>query len=175
MPLNEIEKLIPRYKAIVGGAPLWLAGPLPTDRAITLDAIANALGVATAARNGGEMFASLTNVEHYAMPAAFESRESVRHIRVALDAVELAQGGAATIAANRQVSEARRRNDWDQQATHALFPALARNAFIDADLGAPGKPCTVCGVLCPHVKTGGTKMVAEQQPRLIKLGGQGAS
>jgi phosphomethylpyrimidine synthase len=173
MTFDAIEELIPRYKKILGGAPLWLAGPLPTDRAITLDSIANVIGVALAARHGGNLFASLTNVEHYMMPTAVETSESVRHLRVALDAVDLTQGRAHAVSANRDVSEARRRNDWDRQATHALFPALARNAFLDADLGVPGKPCTICGPLCPHIKTGGTKQARAEQ--VVQLSRQEAS
>lgn len=150
IPLHRIPELIPAYKEALGGAPLWLAGPMVVDNAVTLDSIVNTLGVAAAGNCGGDMFASITQVEHYLMPTGIDTAEAVRNVKVAITALELGRGNTTEIARQRAISVARRANNWDVQATHALYPGLATNAFINAGLKT-GAPCTICGSLCPHL------------------------
>ncbi|GGK69145.1 phosphomethylpyrimidine synthase ThiC [Nocardia camponoti] len=150
IPLHRIPELIPAYKEALGGAPLWLAGPMVVDNAVTLDSIVNTLGVAAAGTCGGDMFASITQVEHYLMPTGIDTAEAVRNVKVAITALELGRGNTTEIARQRAISVARRANNWDVQATHALYPGLATNAFINAGLKT-GAPCTICGSLCPHL------------------------
>ncbi|WP_216916693.1 phosphomethylpyrimidine synthase ThiC [Nocardia noduli] len=150
MPLNLIGELIPAYKQALGGAPLWLAGPMVVDNAVTLDSIVNTLGVAAAGQHGGDMFASITQVEHYAMPTATDTAEAIRNVRVAITALDIAREFPAELARQRALSVARRANAWDIQQTHALYPDLAGNVFIHHGL-REGAPCTICGALCPHI------------------------
>ncbi|AVH20799.1 hypothetical protein GV791_07390 [Nocardia cyriacigeorgica] len=150
IPLHRIPELIPAYKQALGGAPLWLAGPMVIDNAVTLDSIVNTIGVATAGAHGGDMFASITQVEHYLMPTGIDTAEAVRNVKVAITALELGRGNTTETARQRAISVARRANDWEVQATHALYPGLATNAFINAGLKT-GAPCTICGSLCPHL------------------------
>ncbi|MGO4616569.1 phosphomethylpyrimidine synthase ThiC [Nocardia sp. 2YAB30] len=160
IPLHRIPELIPSYKDALGGAPLWLAGPMVVDNAVTLDSIVNTIGVATAGQHGGDMFASITQVEHYAMPSAADTAEAIRNVRVAITALDLARGWPAEVAQQRAISVARRANDWDIQAGHALYPGLAGNAFIEHGL-EKGAPCTICGTLCPHITA---KKEREEEP-----------
>ncbi|MGK8507250.1 phosphomethylpyrimidine synthase ThiC [Nocardia asiatica] len=150
MPLHRIPELIPAYKEALGGAPLWLAGPMVIDNGVTLDDIVNALGIAAAGQCGGDMFASITHNEHYAMPTAPDTAASLRMVRVAITALDLVRGWEPEIARQRAISVARRANDWDIQQGHALYPGLAGNAFITHGL-RKGAPCTICGSLCPHI------------------------
>ena len=151
MPLNRIPELIPAYKKALGGAPLWLAGPMVVDTAITLDSIVNTIGVATAGACGGDMFASITQNEHYAMPTAPETAEAVRNVRVAIAALDLARDFEPEAVRNRELSEARRMNAWADQADLSLYPDLSNQVFMQHDLLKDGKPCTICGIYCPHV------------------------
>ncbi|WP_328402636.1 phosphomethylpyrimidine synthase ThiC [Nocardia sp. NBC_00403] len=150
IPLHRIPELIPAYKEALGGAPLWLAGPMVIDNGVTLDDTVNVLGVATAGQCGGDMFASITHNEHYAMPTAPDTATSVRMVRVAISALELVRGWEPEVAKQRAISVARRANDWDIQQGHALYPGLAGNVFIEHGL-RKGAPCTICGALCPHI------------------------
>ncbi|WP_433574196.1 phosphomethylpyrimidine synthase ThiC [Nocardia brasiliensis] len=152
IPLHRIPELIPAYKERLGGAPLWLAGPMVIDSGVTLDDVVNVLGVAAAGQCGGDMFASITRTEHYAMPTAPDTATSVRMIRAAIAALDLVRGWEPEIAEQRAISVARRANDWDAQQIHALYPGLAGNAFLEHGL-RKGQPCTICGNLCPHVTT----------------------
>src|SRR5690606_3348392 len=88
IPLHLIAELIPAYKQALGGAPLWLAGPMVIDNAVTLDQVVNTLGILTAGRCGGDMFASITHNEHYAMPTAPDTAEAIRYAHVAITAIE---------------------------------------------------------------------------------------
>lgn len=151
MPINRIPDLIGSYKAALGGAPLWLAGPMVVDRAVTLDSIVNTIGVAIAGQYGGDMFASITQNEHYAMPTAPETAEGVRNVRVAIAALDLAREFQREVELNREMSKARRLNAWMDQAQLALYPDLANQVFLKHDLLKEGKPCTICGAYCPHV------------------------
>ncbi|WP_433204504.1 phosphomethylpyrimidine synthase ThiC [Nocardia sp. CA-107356] len=150
MPLHRIPELIPAYKEALGGAPLWLAGPMVIDNGVTLDDTVNVLGVAAAGQCGGDMFASITHNEHYAMPTAPDTATSVRMVRVAISALDLVRGWEPEIAKQRAISVARRANDWEIQQGHALYPGLAGNVFIEHGLRT-GAPCTICGSLCPHI------------------------
>ncbi len=150
IPLHRIPELISAYKEALGGAPLWLAGPMVVDNAVTLDSIVNTIGVAAAGQFGGDMFASITQVEHYAMPGATDTAEAIRNVRVAITALEVAFGNPVEVAKQRAISVARRANDWEIQQGHALYPDLAGNVFIQHGL-RKGAPCTICGSLCPHI------------------------
>lgn len=151
MPLNRIGPLIDEYKRRLGGAPMWLAGPIPLDTGVTLDATVNTLGVVTAAQAGGDLFASITDVEHYAMPTSRETSDAIRRLRVAISAVEYARGDPRVVAQNREMGRARRLNSWTDQAELALYPDLAHQVFTQHSLLKEGKPCTICGQFCPHV------------------------
>lgn len=151
IPLHRISELIPAYKEALGGAPLWLAGPMVVDTAVTLDSIVNTIGVAIAGQHGGDMFASITQNEHYAMPTAPETAEAVRNVRVAIAALDMARGFEPEVVRNRELSKARRLNSWADQAQLSLYPDLSNQVFMQHDLLKDGKPCTICGIYCPHV------------------------
>ncbi|MEU6585909.1 phosphomethylpyrimidine synthase ThiC [Nocardia sp. NPDC046763] len=153
IPLHRIPELIPAYKQALGGAPLWLAGPMVIDNAVSLDSIVNTLGIATAGACGGDMFASITQAEHYAMPTAGDTAEAVRNAHVAITALQLGRGDTAEIARQEAMSRARRKNAWSAQSEQALYPDLAGQVFLEHDLVKDGKPCTICGSYCPHVVT----------------------
>ncbi len=99
------------------------------------------------------MFASITQAEHYAMPTAGDTADAVRNARVAITALELGRGNTDEIARQEAMSRARRKNAWQTQAEHAIFPDLANQVFLQQDLLTDGKPCTICGIYCPHVVT----------------------
>ncbi|MBO0853303.1 MAG: phosphomethylpyrimidine synthase ThiC [Nocardia sp.] len=48
IPLHRIGELIPAYKEALGDAPLWLAGPMVIDNAVSLDSVVNTIGIAAA-------------------------------------------------------------------------------------------------------------------------------
>lgn len=150
IPLHLIPELIPAYKEVLGGAPLWLAGPMVIDNAVTLDQVVNTLGILAAGQCGGDMFASITHNEHYAMPTAPDTAEAIRFARVAITALELARGKETETTRQRAMGQSRRRNSWAEQAELALYPDLADQAFIREGL-KDGAPCTICGKYCPLV------------------------
>jgi phosphomethylpyrimidine synthase len=168
IPMNRIPELIPAYKKALGGAPLWLAGPMVVDTAVTLDSIVNTIGVSVAGQHGGDMFASITQNEHYAMPTAVETAEAVRNVRVAIAALDAARGFGPEITRNREMGKARRLNAWTDQAELSLYPDLSQQVFLQHDLLKSGKPCTICGIYCPHIVV--KKDVEERADVTVGLG-----
>ncbi|WP_028479025.1 phosphomethylpyrimidine synthase ThiC [Nocardia sp. CNY236] len=166
IPLHRIGELIPAYKEALGGAPLWLAGPMVIDNAASLDSVVNTIGIAAAGACGGDMFASITQAEHYAMPTAGDTADAVRNARVAITALELGRGNTAEIARQEAMSRARRKNAWKTQTEHAMYPDLANQVFLQQDLLTDGKPCTICG--SPAVTTA-AREVANSLRRLGDL------
>lgn len=150
IPLNVISSYANWMKEALGEAPIWYNGPLPTDRAVTYDSIANAIGSCVCAEiEGGNMFLALTDAEHYTKPSPFQSAQAVRTMKVAMSAVKYAQGFGKEMEKNHLLGRYRQKRNWKKQIEYSLYPNLTSKAFQEIGLLEESKPCSLCGAHCP--------------------------
>ena len=132
---------------ICNGAPFYVLGPLVTDIAPGYDHITSAIGGTAAAFYGASFLCYVTPREHLGLPDANDVRAGVIAAKIAAHAGDLAKGNNKAIERNKQISEARFRQDWDAQFKLAIDPALAD------ELRKERRPtleetCSMCGEYC---------------------------
>lgn len=149
MPLNVIPKFSEWMKKNLDNAPIWYNGPLPTDRAVSYDSVANAIGSCVCAINGGDMFLALTDAEHYTKPSPYQSAQAIRTMKVMVSCVEYSRGNIREIELNHKMGKCRQERNWEGQINYSLYPQLTSNAFKKYGLTENAKPCSLCGAHCP--------------------------
>ncbi|MGB9615646.1 MAG: phosphomethylpyrimidine synthase ThiC, partial [Fervidobacterium sp.] len=77
VPLNEVEMNVRLMKKAGKGAPIFLLGPLPTDRGVGYDHIVSAVGGALAGYYGCDFLCYVTPAEHVALPTVKDVKEGV--------------------------------------------------------------------------------------------------
>ena len=145
IPLNQIETNVKLQKAICKGAPFYVLGPLVTDIAAGYDHITSAIGGAIAAMAGADFLCYVTPSEHLAIPDIDDVREGVMASRIAAHAADIVKGIKGAAERDRQMSLARKRLDWEEQAKLALDPA---KFDIHRQRATAGSACSMCGQYC---------------------------
>lgn len=146
IPLDQIETNIRLQKAICKDAPFYVLGPLVTDIAAGYDHITSAIGGAIAAMAGADFLCYVTPSEHLAIPDAEDVREGVMAARIAAHAADIVKGVKGAAERDRQMSMARKKLDWDEQARLALDPK--RFDTVRHQRGTTGAACSMCGKYC---------------------------
>ncbi len=161
VPLDEIAGNIMLEKAMSGGSPYYVLGPLPADSGAGYDHLTAAIGAANSARYGADLICYITPAEHLALPGIDDVREGVRATRLAARIGDIAKYPERRDAEKR-VAMARRDGAWDEQLESLLFPETA--AAIRASR-VPGdeKTCTMCGDFCA-MKRGMTLFAGDLSP-----------
>jgi phosphomethylpyrimidine synthase len=147
VPLSRIAGDMIAQKRICGGAPYYVLGPLPTDIAAGYDHICGAIGGAIAAASGADFLCYVTPAEHLSLPDVDDVREGVIASKIAAHIGDLEKGIESAWARDRQMSEARRRFDWETMFSAAIYPKKARemrHRSEDKDRDV----CTMCGDFC---------------------------
>ncbi len=146
LPLNQIETNVHLQKAICKGAPFYVLGPLVTDIAAGYDHITGAIGGAIAAAAGADFLCYVTPSEHLAIPDVDDVREGVIASRIAAHAADIVKGVKGAGERDRQMSLARKRLDWEEQARLALDPE--RSKRVHRQRATTGSACSMCGQYC---------------------------
>jgi len=146
LPLNQIETNVRLQKAICKGAPFYVLGPLVTDIAAGYDHIAGAIGGAIAAAAGADFLCYVTPSEHLAIPDVDDVREGVIASCIAAHAADIVKGVKGAEERDRQMSLARKRLDWEEQARLALDPERSRR--VHRQRATTGLACSMCGQYC---------------------------
>jgi phosphomethylpyrimidine synthase len=146
IPLNQIETNVKLQKAICKGAPFYVLGPLVTDIAAGYDHITSAIGGAIAAMAGADFLCYVTPSEHLAIPDIDDVREGVMASRIAAHAADIVKGIKGAAERDRQMSLARKRLDWDEQARLALDPEKFKR--VHQQRSTTGSACSMCGQYC---------------------------
>ena len=146
LPLNQIETNVRLQKTICKGAPFYVLGPLVTDIAAGYDHITGAIGGAIAAAAGADFLCYVTPSEHLAIPDVDDVREGVIASRIAGHAADIVKGVKGAGERDRQMSLARKRLDWDEQAKLALDPE--RSQRVHRERATTGSACSMCGQYC---------------------------
>jgi phosphomethylpyrimidine synthase len=146
LPLNQIETNVQLEKAICQGAPFYVLGPLVTDIAAGYDHITGAIGGAIAAAAGTDFLCYVTPAEHLALPDPDDVKEGVIASRIAAHAGDIAKGVAGAGQWDREMSIARKRLDWEEQARLSLNPERSRR--VRSKHASASSACSMCGKYC---------------------------
>jgi phosphomethylpyrimidine synthase len=146
IPLDQIETNIRLQKSLCKDAPFYVLGPLVTDIAAGYDHITSAIGGAMAAMAGADFLCYVTPSEHLAIPDADDVREGVMASRIAAHAADIVRGIPGAAERDRQMSAARKRLDWEEQARLALDPEKVTK--VHGQRATAGAACSMCGQFC---------------------------
>ncbi len=146
IPLDQIETNVRLQTALCKGAPFYVLGPLVTDIAAGYDHITGAIGGAIAAMHGADFLCYVTPSEHLAIPDVDDVREGVIAARIAAHAADIVKGIRGAGERDKQMSLARKRLDWEEQARLALDPERFRR--VHGQRASTGSACSMCGQYC---------------------------
>ena len=146
LPLNQIETNVKLEKSICDGAPFYVLGPLVTDVAAGYDHITGAIGGAVAAAAGTDFLCYVTPAEHLSLPDTEDVRQGVIASRIAAHAGDIAKGVKGAGEWDRQMSVARKKLDWEEQARLSLDPERSRR--VHGKHSTVGSACSMCGQFC---------------------------
>jgi phosphomethylpyrimidine synthase len=146
LPLDQVEANVRLEKSICKGAPFYVLGPLVTDVAAGYDHITGAIGGAIAAAFGTDFLCYVTPSEHLSLPDPEDVRQGVIASRIAAHAGDIVKGVKGAADWDRQMSLARKRLDWDEQARLSLDPARSRR--VHGQHTSTGAACSMCGDFC---------------------------
>jgi phosphomethylpyrimidine synthase len=146
IPLDQIETNVRLQKALCKGAPFYVLGPLVTDIAAGYDHITSAIGGAIAAMNGADFLCYVTPSEHLAIPDVDDVREGVIASRIAAHAADIVKGIRGAGERDKQMSLARKRLDWEEQARLSLDPEKFRR--VHRQRASSSSACSMCGQYC---------------------------
>ena len=146
VPLDEIAGNIMLEKAMSGGAPYYVLGPLPADSGAGYDHITAAIGAANSARHGADLICYITPAEHLALPNEQDVREGVRATRLAARIGDIAKYPERR-EQEKRVALARRDSAWEDHFSLLMFPEQARE-IRRSRTPENEKTCTMCGDFC---------------------------
>lgn len=146
LPLNQIEANVQLQKSICQGAPFYVLGPLVTDVSAGYDHITGAIGGAIAAAAGTDFLCYVTPAEHLSLPDYEDVRQGVIAARIAAHAGDIVKGVKEAQEWDRQMSVARKKLDWEEQARLSLDTELSRR--VHSKHASEGKACSMCGEYC---------------------------
>ncbi len=146
LPLDQIEMNVRLEKAVCGGAPFYVLGPLVTDVGAGYDHITGAIGGAIAAGAGADFLCYVTPAEHLSLPDPEDVKQGVIASRIAAHAGDIVKGVKNATDWDRKMSLARKKLDWEEQARLSLDPERSRT--IHAKHVPAGSACSMCGKFC---------------------------
>jgi len=145
IPLHQVVENVRLEKEYCDNAPFYVLGPLPTDLTPAYDHITGAIGGALASMAGADFLCYVTPKEHVGLPGPEEVRQGVIVTRIAAHIGDVSKGVKSAIEADRKMSEARARRDWDAM----LSLALDRHLFAQMLAGeAKDDKCSMCEEFC---------------------------
>ena len=146
IPFDQIGYNVRMIKELTNDAPLYLLGPLVTDIAPGYDHVVATIGGVEACSHGADFLCMVSPSEHLALPLVNDIIEGTRVAKIAAHIGDMVRKkGGYKMPRERQMAEARRRLDWDEQFRLALFPDTARVIHErDGELDT----CSMCGDLC---------------------------
>jgi phosphomethylpyrimidine synthase len=147
MAMNEIAANMTLQKRLCHQAPFYVLGPLVTDIAPGYDHITSAIGGAIAAANGADFLCYVTPAEHLRLPDLDDVRDGIVASKIAAHAADIAKGIPHARDIDDQMSDARRRIDWEEMFRLAIDGEKARRYFASAP-PAEKQSCSMCGKMC---------------------------
>ncbi|MFN2355940.1 MAG: phosphomethylpyrimidine synthase ThiC [Desulfopila sp.] len=146
VPLDEIEGNIMLEKAMSGGAPYYVLGPLPADSGAGYDHLTAAIGAASSAWHGADLICYITPAEHLALPDENDVREGLRATRLAARIGDIAKYPERR-ENEKKVAMARRDSQWEEHFKLLMFPEKAEQVR-QTRTPENASTCTMCGDFC---------------------------
>ncbi len=146
VPFNEIEMNVQMMKKATGGRPVFLLGPLPTDRGVGYDHIVAAIGGALAGYVGADFLCYVTPAEHLALPEPVDVREGVIATKIAATIADVARRNKKAIMLEKEMAFARANFDWDKMFHYAIAGDIAKEKKEKRNYEDKG--CSMCGPFC---------------------------
>ncbi|MCG7853036.1 MAG: phosphomethylpyrimidine synthase ThiC, partial [Methanosarcinaceae archaeon] len=125
VPLDEIETNVKLMKAMSGGKPFYMLGPLVSDIAPGYDHIVTAIGASISSSVGCDFLCYVTPAEHLALPNVEDVKTGVMASRIAAHVGDMIKLGKRD--QDLAMGRARRNLDWEKQYELALDPEYARS------------------------------------------------
>lgn len=147
MALDEIAANMKLEKRLCHNAPFYVLGPLVTDIAPGYDHITSAIGGAVAAANGADFLCYVTPAEHLRLPDKDDVKEGIVASKIAAHAGDIAKHLPHARDVDNQMSDARRRVDWEQMFALAIEPEKPRR-FFEQMPPEDQHTCSMCGKMC---------------------------
>jgi phosphomethylpyrimidine synthase len=147
MPLDQIAANMKIQETICKGAPFYVLGPLVTDIAPGYDHITSAIGGAIAAAAGAAFLCYVTPAEHLRLPNAEDVKEGIISARIAAHAADIAKGIKGAKEWDHQMSDARKRLDWETMFRLSIDPEKARR-YRETSKPEKEDTCSMCGNFC---------------------------
>ncbi len=147
MPLDQIAANMKIQQTICKGAPFYVLGPLVTDVAPGYDHITAAIGGAVAAAAGAAFLCYVTPAEHLRLPDINDVKEGIIASRIAAHAADIAKGIKGAKDWDRQMSQARKKLDWEEMFRLSIDPDKAR-AYRASAKPEKEDTCSMCGNFC---------------------------
>ncbi|HHW71565.1 MAG TPA: phosphomethylpyrimidine synthase ThiC [Clostridiales bacterium] len=147
MPLNEISANVLLEKKLCSGAPFYVLGPIVTDIAPGYDHITSAIGGAVASASGADFLCYVTPAEHLRLPDVEDMKEGIIATKIAAHAGDIAKGIKGVQDWDDEMSEARRKLDWEKMFELAIDPNKARE-YRESSMPELSDSCTMCGKMC---------------------------
>lgn len=147
MPMDQIAANMKIQQTLCHGAPFYVLGPLVTDVAPGYDHITAAIGGAIAAMSGASFLCYVTPAEHLRLPDVNDVKEGIIASRIAAHAADIAKGIRGARQWDDEMSEARKKLDWEEMFRLGMDPEKARRYREEAK---PEKEdtCSMCGNFC---------------------------
>lgn len=145
VPIHQIAANVALEKAVCGGAPFYVLGPLVTDIAPGYDHITGAIGGAIAAMAGADFLCYVTPAEHLSLPTVQDVKEGTIASVIAAHAADISRGIGAE--RDNEMAKARKALDWEKQFASSLDPENAR-AVRNRRRPSESEVCSMCGDLC---------------------------
>ena len=146
VPLDEINGNIMLEKAMSGGAPYYVLGPLPADTGAGYDHITAAIGAAQSAWHGADLICYITPAEHLALPTEDDVREGVRATRLAARIGDIAKYPEKR-EVEKQAALARRDSNFEEYFRLSMFPEKMTEVR-ESRRPENESTCTMCGDFC---------------------------
>jgi phosphomethylpyrimidine synthase len=146
VPLDQITMNIKLEKRICEQAPFYVLGPLVTDIAPGYDHLVSAIGGAIAAAAGADFLCYVTPAEHLGLPSLDDVKDGLIAARIAGHAADIVKGIPGAIERDFQLSQARKKLDWETQQKLAIDPI--KFAEIRKRRKSKTTACSMCGDFC---------------------------
>lgn len=149
VPYDQIETNIKLQKELCKDAPFYVLGPLVTDIALGYEHINAAIGGTLAASSGADFLCYVTPAEHIGLPTVEDVKDGVIATKIAAHAADITKGISGAKERDRQMAQARKNLDWEEQMELAINPKEAKKLRQEYNSNLKDEDaCTMCGSFC---------------------------
>jgi phosphomethylpyrimidine synthase len=149
VPYDQIEPNIKLQKELCKDAPFYVLGPLVTDIALGYEHINAAIGGTLAASSGADFLCYVTPAEHIGLPTVEDVKDGVIATKIAAHAADITKGVAGAKERDRQMAQARKNLDWEEQMELAINSGEAKQLRQEYNSNLKDEDaCTMCGSFC---------------------------